>query len=186
MSKISPTWSPTLWLNSAHVERWLQQLWPGWRRDDIRSDCDEAGRWHWIVRDFERGRSRILGVPRTILEQTTVSLLRHVLEDADWLSRIDQEALLVERSASGEWSVSSWNPQPNEKWFPDQPRGYFVAFVDSGIRVSSGPPASLPKPFLALHGRTWSAMGPQDPHSVSTYTLDELRPFLPNKLAPAE
>jgi hypothetical protein len=179
MSKISAQWSPALWLNSAHVEHWLQQLWPTWRRDDIRSSCDEADRWYWTVRDYAAGRSRILGMPTSILERTTLSVLRHVLEDANWRSRIDQEALLIERSENGDWIVGSWAPQTNEQWFADPRGGHFVAFVDTGVRVSSGPPARLPQPFLALHGRTWSAMGPQNPRAPQTYTLEELKPFLP-------
>lgn len=178
MSSISLTWSPTLWLNSAHVERWLQEVWPSWRPHDVRSDRDEADRWYWIIPDFDAGRSRILGLPRRLLERTTLSVLRQVLEDGNWRARIEREPLLVERTDDGKWSVKGWDPQPDEQWFPDPSGGHFVAFAEPGIGISASGSARLPQPFLALHGRTWSKMGPQDPRSPRTYTLDELKPYL--------
>jgi hypothetical protein len=154
--------------------------------DDVRHDWDEEDRWFWVIPDYDTGRSRVIGIPRSVLEQTTVTKLRGVLEEANWLARIDQDALLVSRSTSGTWSVETWSPSVGEKWFKDPSGGYFVAFRDSGALVSSAPPpARLPSPFLALHGKTWSAMGPKDPRPVDSYALHELLQFLPGNRGPA-
>lgn len=180
MTNTSALWSPTAWLNSAHVEHWLRSLWPTWRSDDVRHDWDDQDRWYWMIADFDRGRSRVLGIGRELLERTTVTKLRQVLEAAHWMARIDREALLVDRTSDGEWSVEAWKPPLEEKWFEDPAGGFFVAFHNSGALVSSAPPpARLPRPFLALHGKTWSAMGPKDPRPAQTYSVAELLPYLP-------
>ena len=186
MSTTSSFWSPTAWLNSAHVEHWLRGIWPSWRMNDVRHDWDEAGRWFWVVPDFDQGRSRIIGIPRSLLERTTVTKLRQTLEDADWMVRIEREALLVDRIESGVWVVNAWEPVVEEKWFRDTTGEFFVAFRDSAPLVSAGaPPARIPRPFLALHGKTWSAMGPEEPRPVGVYSLEELVPFLPKDSSPA-
>ena len=172
--------SSTIWLNSAHIEQWLAGVWPGWRGSDVRHAWDGEKRWYWVVPDYDNGRSRVVGIPMRLLETTTVSKLQEVLEDHDWLHRIEQEALLVGRGEDGEWTVEAWDPPVDEAWFPDPNGGYFVAFKDAGHHVAVGPsPVALPTPFLALHGKKWSAMGPKDPKDALSYSADELTPFVP-------
>lgn len=181
MTETSSFWSPTAWLNSAHVEHWLRGIWPSWRMADVRHAWDSTGRWYWIVPDYDHGRSRVLGIPRALLERTTLSKLREVLEAANWLDRIEQEPLLVEYSA-GEWSVSTWDPDIEETWFEDPGGGYFLALRDPNPYAGAAPPpVELPAPFLALHGKTWSARGPENPRSPTDYELPELLPFLPTQ-----
>jgi hypothetical protein len=171
--------APSAWLNAAHVEHWLQSVWPSWRGDDIRRGADSRGRWFWVVPDYERGRSRVLGIHRNLLEQTPLNKLRTVLENANWEERIDREALLVRRSASGEPVVEPWSPELDEKWF-ETPKGeHFVAFRKTPAMMKGIPEFDAPKPHLALHGALWSRRGPQDPRPVDTYTLEELLPFTP-------
>ena len=176
--------SSTVWLNSAHIEDWLGDLWPSWRMGDVRHGWDDQRRWYWVIPDFDRGRSRVLGIPRELLETTTVTKLREVLDRHDWLKRIDSEPLLVERDVEGEWTVRAWDPVVEEAWFPAPEGGYFVAFrtQTSGVHVGLQP-ARLPEAFLAIHGKAWSAMGPRDPREPGTYDLEELRPYLPKGLA---
>lgn len=173
-------WSPSALLNSAHVEGWLWSLWPGWRMDDVRHHLDEEGNWCWVVPDYDRGRSRVLGIPGALLERTTLGKLQEVLEATDWRRRIDEEGLLVGRDESGEWSVSSWNPDVEETWFEDPEGGFFVAIQDVGPLVTTGrAPARLPTSFVALHGKNWSAMGPEGTRPIESYTLEKLLPYLP-------
>lgn len=174
--------SPAVWLNSGHVERWLRGLWPSWRSGDVRHSWDSAGRWFWLVPDFHRGRTRVLGIRKALLEQTTVSKLQSVLEADDWLERIDESGLLVDRTSDGAWSVTDWNPELPEKWFAHPQLGNFVAFVDEAALVSTAPPpARLPEPFLALHGWDWSAKGPEHPRDPTAYDLEELEGYLPKQ-----
>lgn len=171
--------SSTIWLNSAYIEYWLAGLWPGWRVSDVRHAWDGEKRWYWVVPDYDKGRSRVAGISMRLLETTTVSKLQEVLEDHDWLRRIEQEALLVGRGEDGEWTVEAWDPPVDEAWFADPNEAYFVAFKDAGHRVAVGPsPAPLPTPFLALHGKEWSAMGPKDPKDALSYSEAELTPFV--------
>lgn len=184
MTATSLRWSPSAWLNSAHVEHWLRSLWPGWRRDDVRHDWDQEGNWYWIIPDYDRGRSRVLGIPGTLFERTTLGKLQEVLEGSDWRRRIEEEGLLVKRDESGEWSVSSWSPDVKEKWFEDPEGGFFVAIQDVGPLVTTGrAPARHPTSFVALHGRDWSALGPEGTRPVESYTLEELLPYLPEARA---
>lgn len=177
-----PVLTPATWLNSAHMERWLRQVWPTWRWDDIRHDWNDQGRWYWILPDFERGRSRIIGVEAGLLEEVTVAQLRKALERANWLDRIDKEALLVHRDDQHNLVVSGWKgPEVDEVWFPDPRGGYFVAYPATTGGVSGGAPPRVPEEHLALHGKSWSALGPYHPRTANTYSLDELREFLPNK-----
>lgn len=175
---ISPG-APSAWLNAAHIGHWLHSLWPSWRGDDVRRGVDSEGRWFWIVPDYDRGRSRVLGIHRSLLEQTPLNKLRGVLEDAEWERRIDREALLVRRSASGDWLVESWTPEIDEKWFETPDGEHFVAFRKAVMMMKAIPEADAPTPFIALHGATWSKRGPQNPRPVGTYTLEELLPFIP-------
>ena len=131
--------SSTIWLNSAHIEHWLAGLWPGWRIGDVRHAWDGEKRWYWVVPDYDKGRSRVVGMPVPLLETTTVSKLQEVLEDHDWLHRIEQEALLVGRGEDGEWTVEAWDPPVDEAWFPDPNGGYFVALKDAGHHVAADP-----------------------------------------------
>ena len=171
--------SPTAWLNSAHVERWLRSIWPSWRTDDVRHDWDPQDRWYWIIPDYDRGRSRVLGMPQSLLERLTLSKLREVLDETDWRQRLEQEYLLVQRSQDGDWSVTAWEPKVDEKWFPDPRGGYFVAFQVANAVSFTLPPDAPPKPYLALHSKTWSAMGPEKPRPVQDYNVADLLPFLP-------
>lgn len=171
--------TPTTWLNCAHVERWLRMLWPGWRMDDVRHEWDHEGRWYWIVPDFSKGRSRVLGVQAALLEQVTLSRLRDALEQAHWFERIESEHLLVVRDDAGRLRVTTWKPRLDEKWFIDPRGGYYVAFPTWSHYLTTALPTRSPQRFLALHGATWSAKGPERPRDVTTYTEEELRPYLP-------
>jgi hypothetical protein len=179
-------WSAALWLNAVHVEHWLRELWPSWRRDDIRSDVAADGTWYWVSPDFDRGRSRVLGVERQVLERTPVSVLRDALGQANWRVRIEQTPLRVTQEDRGTWSIDSWAPDIEEKWFEDPRGGFFVAHEDSKSIVSAGGPAREARSFLALHGAGWSALGPADNRAATTYDLTELVPYLPGARKPAE
>ena len=144
------------------------------------AECDLAGIWCWIVPDFESGRSRILGMPDSLLERITVTSLRQGLENTNWLARIDEEPLIVERSEVGVWSVAAWKPDIEEKWFPDPRGGFFVAFQAPNVAVAMGGRARLSHPYLALHGRTWSAMGPNSNQPARSYNQEELITCLPD------
>lgn len=171
--------SAAIWINSGYIERWLGTLWPGWRVEDVRHGWDEEKRWYWVVPDYDRGRSRIVGMPMKLLETTTASMLREVLERHRWRERVDREPLFVDRRDDGAWLVEAWAPKVSEAWFPSPDGGYFVAFWSQGHGVSVGPyPADNPVPFLALHGKAWSAMGPKEPKAPDQYTLAELYPYL--------
>ena len=172
--------TPTTWLNAAHVEQWLRSLWPSWRYDEIRDQWDSQGRWVWIVPDYIRGRSRILGIEGDLLEEVTVTRLRHILEEADWLRRIESEALLITRDEHGHFRVETWQPDVDEAWFSDPRAGNYLAYRTEGRGITmSLYPAALPEKFLALHGETWSAMGPRDPRSPKSYTSEELSKYVP-------
>jgi hypothetical protein len=172
--------TPATWLNSAHVESWLREVWGGWRWDDIRHDWDESGNWFWIAPDFERGRSRVVGVTVGLLEDVTVAQIKRALEDAHWLQRIDQEPLLIARDDQNHLEVGTWNPVLDEAWFDDPRGGYFVAYPSRSGSVTTGaPPARLPEHFLALHGKDWSALGPRNPKPAKTYVAGELQEFIP-------
>ena len=114
------------------------------------AERDLAGIWCWIVPDFERGRSRILGMPDSLLERITVTSLLQGLENTNWLTRIDEEPLIVERSEDGVWSVEAWKPDIEERWFPYPRGGFFVAFQAPSVAVAMGGPARLLHPHLAL------------------------------------
>ena len=184
MTEDSDHWSAALWVNAGHVERWLRELWPSWRRDDIRSGTAADGTWYWASPDFARGRSRVLGVERQLLERTPVSVLREALEAAHWRDLIEQTPLRVSRDGRGTWSIVPWTPDLDEKWLPDPRGGYFVAHQDPGIVVSAGGPAREARPFLALHGATWSQLGPRGDRPVSGYDATELIPYLPESRNP--
>jgi hypothetical protein len=173
--------TPTTWLNAAHVEQWLRSIWPSWRYDEIREMWDELGRWFWIIPDYHRGRSRVLGIERELLEEVTVTRLKRILEEANWLQRIDSENLLVTRDTSGHFHVDAWQPDLDDAWFPDPQDGYYVACRSGGRSISAGQrPARLPEEFLALHGATWSAMGPRDPRRPQSYSAQELSKYVPS------
>lgn len=171
--------SSTVWMNSAYVERWLSDLWPGWRLEDVRHDFTSDRIWYWVIPDYETGRSRILGIPMRLLERTTVSKLRTVLDQHGWMDRIEKEAILVTTQEDGSWGVSTWSPEVDESWHRDPNGGFFVAFPSETQHISSGSPARLSERFLALHGRTWSAMGPRNPAAAASYSTDELIGFVP-------
>jgi len=178
-------WSAALWLNSGHIERWLRGVWPSWRRDDIRAGTAADGTWYWVSPDFERGRSRVLGVEPQLLERTPVSVLRDALEYGRWRDLIEETPVRVSRDDQGMWSIAPWDIDVGEKWFLDPRGGYFVAYEDPGIVVSTGSPARAPLPFVALHGASWSALGPPGNRPASSYELAELLTFLPEWRAPA-
>jgi hypothetical protein len=173
-------WSAALWVNAGHIERWLRELWPSWRRDDIRSDSTEDGTWYWVCPDFTVGRSRVLGIERQLLERTPVSVLREALEANRWLDLIKDTPIRVARDGNGTWLITRWEPVVAEKWFPDPRGGYFVACEDPGIVVSTGSAAREARSFIALHGAGWSALGPSGNRPVSSYDATELIRFLPN------
>ena len=132
--------TPTTWLNAAHVEQWLRSLWPSWRYDEIRDQWDSQGRWVWIVPDYIRGRSRILGIEGDLLEEVTVTRLRHILEEADWLRRIESEALLITRDEHGHFRVETWQPDVDEAWFSDPRAGNYLAYRRSSSIPTSWSP----------------------------------------------
>ena len=172
--------SSTIWLNSAHIERWLGGLWPGWRARDIRHGWDNESCWYWVAPDYDRGRSRVIGISMSLLETTTLSRFQEILESHDWTHRVGEVALLIGKSEEGEWTVEAWNPDIEEAWFSDPNGGYFVAFKDQSGGISVGPfLPDPPTPFLALHGKEWSAMGPKDPRDPRSYSVEELKPFIP-------
>ncbi len=171
--------TPTTWLNSAHVERWLRSIWPGWRMDDVRHEWDEGGRWYWIIPDFANRRSRVLGVEAVLLEKVTVSHLKDALERVHWLQRIQSEHLLIVQDEAGDLQVKKWEAALDEKWFVDPSGGNYVAFPTGSHQVPSVAPGPLPERFLVLHVAKWSAMGPKEPRDVQSYSEDELRPYLP-------
>lgn len=172
--------TPTIWLNAAHVEQWLRTLWPSWRYDEIREEWDRDGRWFWIIPDYQRGRSRILGIESELLEEVTATRLRHILEEANWLQWIESEALLVTRDESGRFRVETWQPEVDEAWFNDPRAGNYIAYRTEGRGITSSLyPAALPAKFLALHGETWSSMGPRDPRNPNSYSAEELSKYVP-------
>jgi hypothetical protein len=114
-----------------------------------------------------------------LLETTTVSKLRDVLSRTDWMKRIEREPILVDRRKDGTWTLEAWAPNLGEAWFPSPDGGYFVAFRTQGHGIWVGPdPVEIPEPFLALHGKAWSAMGPKSPRAPTEYKLEDLFPYL--------
>jgi hypothetical protein len=178
--------TPTVWLNAAHVEHWLRSIWSSWRYDEIREQWDDHGRWFWIIPDYQRGRSRILGIEAEFLEEVTVTRLKRILEEANWLQRIESEDLIVTRDESGRFCVETWRPEVDEAWFTDPHAGNYVAYRSEGRGITNSLyPAALPEKFLVLHGEKWSAMGPRDPRAPKDYTAEELGKYVPSNL-PAE
>lgn len=187
MSNFSQDAFARTWKNSSRMKRWFEREFDEhWKEGcpETRDDWDGEGRWFWIVPDHVKGRSRIVGVDRGLLEQEGApARVQQTLQMIDWLKRIDIESILVTQDERGTPCVVSWNPDVEEQWFPDPKGGYFVAYETTAHAVSvAGPPAFTPEPFLALDGATWSATGPVNPRSPKSYSIEELLPYLPEEI----
>ena len=175
MTDLSPGTLFTAWRNAVYVQRWIESLWTELHPRQIREDLSDSGIWFWIVPNFDRGVSRVLGVAAaTLAAPDAPAAIREALERKDLKSRLETEPLLVTTEASG-LRVTPWNPDLNEQWFTDRMGARFVAY-----------PASAPfsaDPFLALDGKSWSAVGPKRPRLANTYSAEELLPYLPQRPA---
>ena len=172
--------SPTLWVNASRVKDWLRtEYWPRWRADDVWHDFDRDNHWYWVVPDYERGRSRVLGIDGELLEEVTLHQIEKLLRSIDWKGRLEEAPLLIRRNPEGELQLGTWAIQLPEAWFEDPRGGYFRAFVTQRPSMMSGAPPAPTDPFLALHGATWSSAGPRNPADPSTYSRESLERYIP-------
>ena len=166
---------------SVPVEHWLGSVWPSWRPGHVRRYRDgDRGVWYWVVPDFERGRSRVVGIQEDLLVERSLEEIRRVLESGRWQDRIDDEPLLLVRGEGEEMGVGTWEPDLEKEWFRDPRGGWFVAYGKS-----AGPSRS-PAQHMTLLGETWSARGPEDPAPPSRYSRRQLLPFLPTAVRDEE
>jgi hypothetical protein len=176
----SSYWSLAAWHNATLIRSWLREIWPTWRDEGVRLHLAADDNWYWVVPDFERGRSRIVGMPEGVLEQTTLGKFQQVLENSDGLKRMDEASLFVDRNSDEGWVVRECAPEVGERWYRLPGGEFFVAIPTESGGVAVGRPPPLPVRYLALHGETWSAMGPRNPCSLETYDLEDLIPYVPN------
>jgi hypothetical protein len=134
------------------------------------------------VPDYEHGRSRSLAVEREVLRDFDFPAIMRALEDSDWQQRIEKEDLLVRKAANGALEVRSWNAPHFEKWFwsPDHSE-WFVAFQSESGGVSWGWPPPPISYFVAIHGKSHAAVGPEGQHDISKLEFDAIKRYLPKQ-----
>lgn len=134
-------WSETF-RASVPIDRWLEhEFWDETWPHDVRREWDREERWFWIIPDFEKGRSRIVGVEGHLLREDSPQLIQNALERANWKARLEEEHLLVVRGAGGTIGVVTWEPEIDEVWFEDPRGGFYNAYKQTSRSMwSSGPP----------------------------------------------
>lgn len=160
-------------LKCMQLKDWLWNLWPHYRYWSI-DFSSTNGIWYWTIPDYERGRTRVLGIEQSLLISREIGELRQILDNHGFRERVDVEGLLLSQGDKGEIKLQRWDPQLEEAWFEDPRGGYFIA------RVTSSKYSTEPPTYLSLDAETWSAMGPENPdQDPSSYSLDELLEYVP-------
>lgn len=168
-----------IWPTSCEIKRWLHGVFhPPWPHD-IRRDLDDDRHTIWSIPDYENGRSRSLAVERDVLRDSDSRTIIDALEDAGWERRVEKEDLLV-RKAHDALEVATWDAPRFVKWFrsPDHEE-WFVAFQSHSGGVSWGEPPPPIRYFVAIHGKSHAAVGPEGEHDIAMLDFEAIKRHLP-------
>lgn len=171
-----------IWPTSCELTRWLDEVFePPWPQD-VRRDHSDSGHTVWSVPDYERGRSRSLTVERDVLRDFKSPSIVRALGEAGWQRRIESEDLLVRKAHDSGLEVVGWAAPHFEKWFwsPDHAE-WFVAFQSTSGGVSTGGPPPPIQYFVAIHGKSYAAVGPEGSPDIARLELDAIVRHLPQR-----
>ena len=165
-----------IWPTESQVDRWLDDHYELPWAHDIRRDWGEGERRIWSIPDYTDGRTRCLGIDRSVLRDHDATAIIQALEAADWRNRIDREDLVVIEEATGALRVTVEVLPRSDKWFwsPDHDE-WFVAFQGEAGGISVG--ESMPPPlrhFVAIHGRHSASVGPEGMRRIADLTFEEI------------
>lgn len=171
-----------IWPTSCEIKRWLYEVFrPPWPHD-IRRERDDDRHTIWLTPDYEHGRSRSLAVEREVLRDSDFTTISNTLEDAGWRERIEKDDLLVRKPRDNALEVVAWDAPHFDKWFwsPDHEE-WFVAFQSESGGVSSGGPPPPIQHFVAIHGKSYAAVGPDGIHDIASLKFDAIKGYLPKR-----
>ncbi|GIW53110.1 MAG: hypothetical protein KatS3mg082_2940 [Nitrospiraceae bacterium] len=172
-------WSQ-IWPTCCALGRWLYDVFrPPWPHD-IRRARDDQRRMIWAVPDYDRGRSRTLGVERDVLRDCQPDVIIGMLEGAGWRGRIEDEDLLVRKTSGGALEVVAWNAPRLTKWFwSPEHQEWFVAFQSHAGGISWGGPPPPIRYFVAINGKRRATVGPEGKHEIESLEFDRIKNYLP-------
>jgi hypothetical protein len=169
-----------IWPTSCEISRWLDRVFhPPWPHD-IRRERDDDHHAIWSVPDYERGRSRSVAAEREVLRDCDSRAIIQALEDAEWRRRIEEEDLLVRKASDNRLEVCAWEAPQFEKWFwSPEDKEWFVTFQSESGGLSWGGPPPPIRRFVAIHGKSYAAVGPDGAHDIGSLEFDVIRGHLP-------
>lgn len=170
------------WMTLTLLGRWVEQHWLEWGEyEDVREFAsNQPGGRGWAIPDYERGRSRLILITDDAVASANAEQIQKALEGADWLKRIEDSGLVVAPGAD-DLTVGPWEGYAEEQWFEDPKVGHFVVYRKSVGGVGVGYIPDPPRDIVVLDAGHWVGVGPSDVRDPATYTIADLRPFLPGE-----